>query len=109
MHNKFSRALSLAFCLLLIFQQSGFAQIAAELNIAGYFGANTPITDKFRPMHLRYLSYDALNNNFKLLLDKGDIKDPKTNDVENTSKQLLKYFFIGISLPNSSFLGKFTS
>ena len=105
MHKKITRILSLAFCLLLILQQSGFAQIAAELNIAGYFGAsrNLPITDKFRPMHLRYLSYDALNNNFRLLLDKGDLKDPKTIEVENTSKQLLKYFFIGISLPNSSF------
>ncbi|MFH0738927.1 MAG: HEAT repeat domain-containing protein [Candidatus Omnitrophota bacterium] len=88
-----------------ILQQLGFAQISAELNIAGHLSAlrNPLVIDKFRPLHLRYLSYDTLHNNFRLLLDKGGLENPKTTELENTSKELLKYFFIGISLPNNSF------
>jgi hypothetical protein len=54
-------------------------------------------------MHLRYLSYGAEDNTFHLFLDKGDLKNPRTQQLEDTSKELLKYFFIGISLPNDSF------
>ncbi|HAZ09499.1 MAG TPA: hypothetical protein DCY56_00105, partial [Candidatus Omnitrophica bacterium] len=32
-------------------------------------------SDKFRPLHLRYLGYDNLNQDFKILLDKGDTQD----------------------------------
>ncbi|MFA6217832.1 MAG: HEAT repeat domain-containing protein [Candidatus Omnitrophota bacterium] len=105
MNKKLTKILSLILGLLFIVQQSGFAQIAAELNIAGHLSAlgNPLVIEKFRPLHLRYLSYDTLNNNFRLLLDKGDLKNLKTTELENTSKELLKYFFIGISLPNNSF------
>lgn len=79
--------------------------MATQLNLAGYLGslhsAFTP--DKFRPLHLRYLSYDNLNNSFRLLLDKGDTKNPQTQELESTSKTLLNYFFIGLALPNDSF------
>jgi len=103
--RRFPKFIYLLVCFLLIFQQSGFAQIAAELNIAGHLSVlhNSLVVDKFRPLHLRYLSHDSLNNNFKLLLDKGDLKNLKTTELEKTSKELLKYFFIGISLPNDSF------
>jgi len=103
--RKFPKFIYLLVCFVLIFQQSGFAQVAAELNIAGYLTTlhNSFVTDKFRPLHLRYLSYDSLNNNFKLLIDKGDTKNPATQELENASKELLKYFFIGLSLPNDSF------
>src|SRR3989338_3919927 len=74
MPRKLTKILSFLLCFLLIFEQSGFAQVAGELDISGYFLQlrNSFIQDKFRPLHLRYLSYDTLNNNFKLLLDKGD-------------------------------------
>ncbi|MEW6170267.1 MAG: hypothetical protein AB1472_01705, partial [Candidatus Omnitrophota bacterium] len=109
---------------LLVFEQSGFAQVAQELNIAGYLTQlHTSIQDKFRPIHLRYLSYDNQNNNFRLLLDKGDyfkIRNakseilnksktqnlkPKTEELflEEETKTLLEYFFIGISLSNDTF------
>ena len=87
---------------ILIFEQSGFAQVAAPLGIPAYLnGYLNP--DRFRPMHLRSLSYDALNNNFNILLDKGDIKDLKPVVVQDTTQKLLEYFKIGISLPNSMF------
>ncbi|MDD4953911.1 MAG: hypothetical protein PHG40_03275, partial [Candidatus Omnitrophica bacterium] len=101
------KVISFLLCFSLIFQQSGFAQIAGQLDISGYIAQlrQSLATDTFRPLHLRYLSYDNLNNNFKLLLDKGDqLKRavPKI-ELENTSKILLNYFFIGVSLPNDTF------
>jgi hypothetical protein len=100
------KVIAIFLCVLLTLQQTGFAQAAAvELNIAGHLASlhNAFTPDKFRPLHLRYISYDGLNNNFKLLLDKGDTKNPKTQELESTAKDLLNYFFVGISLPNDAF------
>jgi hypothetical protein len=105
MIKKPFKIISILLCVLLCIQQSGFAQVAATLDIAGNLAAlhNNIFPDKFRPLHLRYISYDSLNNNFKLLLDKGDTKNPKIQDIEVTTKDLLNYFFTGIALPNGTF------
>lgn len=116
MPKKFLRIISLVICFLLVFEQTGFAQVAGQLDIAKYLGSrgglNLPCAvDKFRPIHLRYLSYDNLNNNFKLLLDKGDFEkghksqviSHKLEALEAETKTLLNYFFTGITLPNDSF------
>lgn len=90
---------------MLCFEQSGFAQIAGQIDFSGYITQlrNSLVQDKFRPLHLRYLHYDPQANNFKLLLDKGNLKNPPAQEVESASKELLKYFLIGVSLPNDSF------
>ena len=107
MHKRNSKILSLILAFILIFQQSSFAQIVAELDIAGHLASfhNSFVIDKFRPIHLRYLHYDSLNNNFTLFLDKGDqLKPPnETNKLNEQTKELLKYFYIGLTLPNSKF------
>ncbi|MDD5282008.1 MAG: metallophosphoesterase [Candidatus Omnitrophica bacterium] len=114
MKNKFPKVVYFLLCFLLIFEQSGFAQIAGQLDISGYFTGlrNVLSQDKFRPLHLRYLAYDNVNNNFKLLLDKGDFGKAQGlsqdgavpgEKLESSTKELLNYFFIGISLPNDSF------
>jgi len=118
MQRKIFKFISLFLCFCLLFQQTGLAQVAGELDLSGYFGSlrSAFSSDKFRPLHLRYLSYDNLNNSFKLLLDKGDAmkglspKGTDPNDItkgtvplEEATKTLLNYFFVGISLPNSSF------
>jgi hypothetical protein len=103
--SKTLKIFSIFLCGLLIFQQTGFAQVAnVELNIAGHFTslANTFSLDKFRPLHLRSISYDGISN-FKLLLDKGDTRNQKTQDIESTSKDLLNYFFVGLALPQDTF------
>lgn len=97
MHTKlrFKKTLSFVLCLLVLFQQCGFAQVLplpAPL-----------VQDAFRPLHLRYLSYDAINNNFKLLLDKGSTLNPKPQELKATAKQLLDYFSVGLALPSESF------
>ncbi|MGE5196912.1 MAG: SAM-dependent methyltransferase [Deltaproteobacteria bacterium] len=99
------KLLSLIFCLSFIFQQLGFAQLTAELNPANYINRtqNSFPQDKFRPLHIRYLAYDSLGENFRLLLDKGDSKELKETALEESAKKLLEYFFVGIALPNESF------
>ncbi|MFH0790071.1 MAG: hypothetical protein V2A64_00390, partial [Candidatus Omnitrophota bacterium] len=115
------KVISFLLCFLLCFEQSGFAQVAGQLDISGYIGGlrNSFAQDKFRPLHLRYLSYDSQNNNFQLLLDKGDyFKIPnsklqipnksqksklQTEELKEETKKLMEYFFIGLSLPNESF------
>jgi len=74
MPRKVIKVLALVLSFLLCFQQSGVAQVAGELDLSAHFlqFKSALFPEKFRPLHLRYLSYDNLNNNFKLLLDKGD-------------------------------------
>jgi len=89
--RKILKIIALILCFLLAFEQSGFAQVADQLNISGHLNAlrNSLIQDKFRPLHLRYLSYDNFNNNFNLLLDKGDLKNPMVVSVSRTTKKTL--------------------
>ncbi|MDD5116610.1 MAG: HEAT repeat domain-containing protein, partial [Candidatus Omnitrophica bacterium] len=103
--RKFPKIIYFLVCFLLIFEQSGFAQIAGQLDIAGRLADfhNSLTVDRFRPLHLRYLQCNLTQNSFKLLIDKGSLKGSSQGELENTSKELLKYFLIGISLPNGSF------
>ena len=103
MYRKF---LSIVIMLCLVFQQTGLAQAAAvELNFAGHLarisGGFTP--DMFRPVHIRFFSYDALSDNFKIMLDKGDIKEFKKGQLEQSTQELMNYFLIGLTLPNDAF------
>ncbi|MDO8662854.1 MAG: transglutaminase domain-containing protein [Candidatus Omnitrophota bacterium] len=142
--RKFPKFIYFLVCFLLIFEQSGFAQVAGELDISGHLALfrNSLIPDKFRPLHLRSLQYLPENNSFKLLLDKGDQLPQKNSrghfptsaegdtfrqsygeatqrkvspsgpkesvpldetKLKDETKVLLNYFFIGLTLPNSSF------
>ncbi|MFA5092972.1 MAG: NAD-glutamate dehydrogenase domain-containing protein [Candidatus Omnitrophota bacterium] len=103
--HKLPKVFYLLISFLLIFEQSGFAQVAAQLDISGKLAAfgNSITVERFRPLHLRYLQYNPQDNNFRLLIDKGTLKNPSNTDLERTSKELLKYFFIGLSLPNDKF------
>ena len=99
-------AILLSFSLLL--QQTGFAQVAAQLDIASHLSVlhSSFVQDKFRPLHLRYLQYLPQDNSFKLFLDKGDIKPNELNGqnwLNEQTKALLKYFLIGLAIPNDSF------
>ena len=96
--------ISLFLSLSLIITQPIFAQGVAQLNLAQYLGQMRPAaTDSFRPTQLRYFSYDNLNNSFRILLDKGDTKDIKNNQLKQEAKELMDYFLIGVTLPNDAF------
>lgn len=105
MQGKTRRILSLVLSFGLLFQQIGFAQVATKLNLGSYLAriGNNIIQDRFRPLHLRYFSYDSLNDNFKILLDKGDLNNLKPPELENSTKTLLSYFLVGVTLPDEMF------
>lgn len=102
--RKFFKLISLLLSFCFIFEQTGFAQVAPSLDISGKLASlhRSLATDIYRPLHLRYLQYLPSDNSFKLLLDKGTF-NPSIKDLEDTSKDLLKYFFIGLTLPNDTF------
>src|SRR3989338_9557218 len=103
------KILSIVLSLGLLFQQAGFSYSAGELNLANYISAMPRAIvqpDRFRPPQLRYISYDLKSDDFKLLLDKGDLKQPKEQNGSNDkllTQELLNYFLIGLSLPNDTF------
>jgi len=105
MSAKLRKILSLVLTASLLFQQVGFAQIATELNIASHLSrmASNFTVDRFCPLHLRYFSYNNLNDNFKVLLDKGDLKNLKDKELKSSTKTLLNYFLVGVTLPDSMF------
>ncbi|MCX5708519.1 MAG: methyltransferase domain-containing protein [Candidatus Omnitrophica bacterium] len=86
----------------LLFEQSGLAQVAGPLVLPAFMGGFTA-GDTFRPEHLRSISYAPLENNFQTLLDKGTAKETDSLKLQNSTRELFKYFFIGLSLPNDSF------
>ncbi|HOW43200.1 MAG TPA: HEAT repeat domain-containing protein [Candidatus Omnitrophota bacterium] len=93
-------AFAVVFCLVL--EQSGFAQVAPQFNIPTYINGYVA-PDKFRPVQLRSISFDQKSQDFNLLLDKGDARKIKPQQVQLTTKELVSYFNIGIALPNSTF------
>ena len=111
----FKKAISLIVSFSVLLTQPVFAQGVAELNIGKYLSQMPALnTDSFRPPHLRYISYDIKSNDFKLLLDQGDIEkspghqdtrspEKPENALKNETQNLFNYFLIGLSLPNDKF------
>ena len=111
MSRKITKTIAILLSFLFLLQQTGFAQVAGQIDIAGHLARfhQSITTDKFRPLHLRYLEYLPQDNSFKLLIDKGTIsvgdgsqeinKDSQRtvpqDKLESTSQTLFKYFLIG--------------
>src|SRR3989339_455817 len=100
----FKKIISLAVSAVFSLQTCGFAQVA-QLNLAGYLGQAGSVTslDRFRPASLRYFSYEPKTDNFQILLDKADEKGLSDIQVKEKADELMKYFRIGLSLPNEKF------
>src|SRR3989339_2074724 len=108
----FRRIISLTVSLGLLLQQTVFAY-TTRLNLSGYLnqGPNLTVSDKFRPINLRYFSYQPKTNDFQILLDKGDYQEPslhlrgagRVDVLKREASMLLDYFKIGLSLPNDKF------
>lgn len=105
MKGRTRKILSLFLCFGLLFQQIGFAQVAAQLDISSHITQlqNALTADKFRPLHLRFFSFNGSQDRFNLLLDKGDMKNASDDNLRSQTQENFKYFLIGISLPNDSF------
>ncbi|HOU36375.1 MAG TPA: hypothetical protein PK562_03810, partial [Candidatus Omnitrophota bacterium] len=61
-------AFAISFCL--IFEQTGFAQVAGQMQVPGYL-ANLLPADNFSPVQLRSVIYNPTQDSFRLMLDKG--------------------------------------
>lgn len=96
------KILSLLMIFTLVLQQAGFAQGLGQLDIAKYIGAFSG-PQQFRPLLLRYFSYDPLTDNFQLLLDKGNLKKIEDSQLKEQGQELLKYFLVGVALPDDNF------
>ncbi len=105
MIQRLKRTIALTLSICFIFTQSGFAQVASQLNLAGRFSQARPAAafEAFRPLHLRYFSYDIKTDQFKVLLDKGDQQKLAEPQIKGISKELLAYFLVGVSLPDDCF------
>ena len=105
MRNRAVKIFSLILSLSLVFQQAGFAQMVGEVNIGKYLSGPqaASFSNQYRPLHMRYLSYDNLSGNFRLFLDTGDTKNLKDNEFTAQTQEIFKYFLVGITLPNDSF------
>ncbi|MDO8747624.1 MAG: hypothetical protein Q7J72_00695 [Candidatus Omnitrophota bacterium] len=100
----FKKLISILLSFTFITTQPVFAQGVAQLNMAQYLGSMPAVAaDRFRPLHMRYFSYDIEKDNFQLLLDKGDNKDIKEVELQEKTKVLMEYFQIGLALPNDKF------
>jgi len=102
MLKRIQRFIAIAVIFCLVSEQSGFAQIAPQMNMPAYL-TGLVLAQAFRPMHLRSMSLDETSQNIQLLLDKGDAKSVKEADVKEAAKQLLDYFQTGLRLPDSVF------
>ncbi|MGD0335530.1 MAG: hypothetical protein ABSB18_00310 [Candidatus Omnitrophota bacterium] len=103
--QRFTKIIStIATCCLLL-QQTGFAQLAGQLDLS--YLLNKPfspqLADVTRLPHLRYFAYDDAASTFRLLIEKGYTKNKAVIDINNESKDAFKYFLTGISLPNAAF------
>lgn len=75
-------------------------QLAAGQGFCQFAG---PAEAGFRPLHLRAVAYDARQDGFGLVLDKGDSGARPAADVERDAAALMRYFLTGLRLPDSSF------
>ncbi|HRZ14207.1 MAG TPA: ROK family protein [Candidatus Omnitrophota bacterium] len=102
MFKSIQKIVALTVICSLVLEQSGFAQVAPQMNVPAYLsGLVSP--EVFRPVHLRSMTIDAATRNIDLLLDKGNARDPKDSEIKETTRQLLNYFQIGLRLPNNTF------
>ena len=96
--RKAYKIIALGICFCLFFEQSGFTQGAAELNISFHLSQMAAATSTLtvRQEHLRALLYDVKKNQLRFAVDRGE-------RVVSSAQALIKNFFVGIVIPNDTF------
>jgi hypothetical protein len=92
-------ALAIVFCL--VFEQSGFSYVAPQPVVPAYLSGLLN-ADRFRPMHLRALSFDAATQEFSIKLDAGNVTDPSSKEISETTGKLMEYFRSACGCPTKS-------
>ncbi|MGE5309429.1 MAG: HAD family hydrolase, partial [Deltaproteobacteria bacterium] len=96
------KLITLLIALSFAFPPGTFAQVSA-LPVPGNGFVQQAAADRFRPVHLRYLSYQSANGRLDLLLDKEKTSQLSEDALRKTTGELLDYFLIGLNLPDSDF------
>jgi hypothetical protein len=92
------KIISLVICFTLFFQQSGFCQM---LDLSGLITKTQFVPDiRIRPPHLRSFGFEP-GSSYIVQVDKGDAEQPK--EMKAITRELMKYFLIGLTLPDSAF------
>ena len=102
MIKRLRQVVSLLLAVLLLYEQSALGQLILP-NPDIYFSPVIFSVDKFRPIHLRYLDAGSPEGILRFMLDKGDLKNITAEDVSASSRGLVDYFLVGLSLPDKSF------
>ncbi len=104
MGRKSRKILSILLSFALLWQQSSYAQVLT-IDMGKFFGIPGAFTTagRFRAPNLKYFAYDSANNGLKVLIDKGDFKDLSGLKLKDSTQVLLKYFLIGVTLPDEAF------
>lgn len=98
----FKKIVSAAIIFTLVFEQSGFAQVAPQMGIPAYInGYIAP--DRFRPVQLRSISFNEAQGEFNLYLDKGDAGFFGKQQAADAAQEFMRYFKTGLALPNDTF------
>ena len=101
----FIKVIAFLLCFILSFEQTGFAQVASQLDLSGSINnaVNSFSSAFFRPTHLRYISYDKINQSFKIILNNGDTSRALGVESAASTRIPLKFFYIGLAIPNQNF------
>jgi len=98
------KVVALLLCFILSFEQSGLAQELDQLDLSGRIAnATNSFSTVFPRMpQLRYISYDKINQSFKIILNQGDANRFQDVNSLDSAREPLKFFYIGLSIPNES-------
>jgi hypothetical protein len=101
----FNRMIALATIFCLVLEQSGFAQAIPpqQLALPAYLRLAPQVIDRFRPVHIRSITFDNMDRISDVFVDKGDSPQIENRLMRDTSGALLEYFQIGLQLPNDMF------
>ncbi|MFA5100893.1 MAG: hypothetical protein WC547_08435, partial [Candidatus Omnitrophota bacterium] len=101
--NVLKRAVGIIVIASLMSGQLGLAQVPSQIPLPAYLSNLPPIQDRFRPVHLRSISFNDTDHAVGFILDKGDTKEPARAGIETEAGKLSEYFQIGLRLPDRSF------
>lgn len=99
--NIFRKIIAFTICFCLVFEQAGFAQTGAQIDLSAFAPRAAAGPDSFRPCHLR--SIGLRGGELTALLDPGNGKDRSGRNPDAASQPLLRYFLTGLALPDTTF------
>ena len=76
----FKKLVAILISVVFLVEQTGYAQVAPQLVVPQYLQGLVN-KDAFRPMHLRSISFDSQKDSFRLLLERGDEKQLKEQQL----------------------------